>query len=252
MNAVSVQNITFRYSNANGNGALYEEFSLQFPAQRVTAVMGPSGCGKSTLGKILGTQIVPGRGTISWSDEFANPRHRFYMDQDPKKVFFPYQKVSENLDYVMRQAGITSAQRRERVPALLAEVGLGHKGGEHPLCLSGGEQSRLALARVLAWEPRCLILDECMGSLDLKTKEIMIQALARRASTGASTMIIITHSPNEALKLADRCLVLGKAPAQPVTVIGDFEISLARPREETSESYQSLQQRLISLVHNEL
>jgi len=249
MNAATVNNITFSHPGANGNGPLYEDFSLSFAAHQVTAVMGASGCGKSTLGKLLGGQLKVQHGEISWGATFEDKKNRFYMDQDPEKVFFPSQKVWRNVDYPMEMCGVPLAERKRRVDEILNEVRLDHRANEYPLRLSGGEQSRLALARVLSWEPRCVILDECMGALDLKTREIMINVLVNRAAVRDFTIIIISHSPNEVLKLADRCVVFGK---RPVKVVADLTIDLPRPRQENTEAYQKLQGQLFSHLHNEL
>lgn len=249
MNAATVNNITFSHPSVNGNGPLYEDFSLAFAARKVTAVMGASGCGKSTLGKLLGGQLKVQQGEISWEATFEDQKNRFYMDQDPEKVFFPSQKVWRNIDYPMEMCGVPRAERKKRVDEILNEVRLDHRANEYPLRLSGGEQSRLALARVLSWEPHCVILDECMGALDLKTREIMINVLASRAAIRDFTIIIITHSPNEVLKLADRCVVFGKRPVQ---IVADVAIDLPRPRRDDSDAYQTLQTRLFSHLHNEL
>lgn len=249
MDAVNIQNLNYAYPNNNGHVPLYKGFCLSIEQGKVTAVMGASGCGKSTLGKLVGEVLEPQAGTIEWSDAFKEKRHRFYVDQDPKRVLFAQQTARENLEYIFKKDGLKKSQYGARVLELLKQFGLSDQAEVFPKELSGGEKSRLALARVLAWEPNAIILDECLSGLDVNNQSIMLKILQERASRGNSTTIFITHTVREVLQIADRCVILGAAP---VYIMHDIPISLPFPRHESTPEYNAAQDHLISLLRDQL
>src|SRR5689334_5110243 len=103
--AVELRGASFDYNgdNESGHNPLYRGFDLSVLRGRITAFMGASGSGKSTLGKLLGGELTAAGGTVRWNDELASELDHFYIDQDPKKVFFPRQTVRENVAYPPRK-----------------------------------------------------------------------------------------------------------------------------------------------------
>ena len=248
MDALKVKKLYFSY---NGSAvALYEDFSLVIEKEKVTAIMGPSGCGKSTLGKIIGEQLTPQGGEIVWDDFFEAPFDRFYVDQDPHKVIFPQQKVEKNVRHPLELERKNSEELIDaKVGDTLSNFGLEALADQFPKDLSGGEKSRLALARVLAREPKAIILDECLSGLDLHTRDIILKILEDRAGSEGATTVFITHTVNEVLRIAHRCIVLGK---HPVEVIADFSIPLPIPRDESSKEYAAFLDKLIAILKDDI
>jgi ABC-type nitrate/sulfonate/bicarbonate transport system ATPase subunit len=245
--AVQLCGVSFAY---NGDGdiddsPLYDGFDLEMQRGSITAIMGASGSGKSTLGKLLGGELASSSGTVSWARELAPELDHFYIDQDPKKVFFPQQTVRENIAYPPRKRKLNEINGW--VDKLLAEFRLTSIASRYPLFTSGGQQSRLALARVLSWKPKCVILDEYLSSLDVNTRELVIANLHRMAAQHGTTIILITHNLTEALKLADLCVILGE---KPVKILADISIELPHPRNEQTPGYEAAEDALINALRH--
>ena len=247
--AVELRGVSFTYNGVDEaeHTSLYDGFDLNIRRGCITAIMGASGSGKSTLGKLLGGELTATNGAVSWSPELASELDHFYIDQDPKKVFFPRQTVRENIAYPPRKRKLT--ETNGWVDKLLGDFKLTPLADRYPLFTSGGQQSRLALARVLSWKPKCIILDEYLSSLDVNTRELVIANLHQLAAQHSMTIIVITHNLTEALKLADRCLIIGK---KPVSVLTDIPINLPHPRNEETPGYQAAEDALINALRHGL
>jgi NitT/TauT family transport system ATP-binding protein len=242
---------SFDYNGDNEAGLipLYRGFDLSVRRGRITAFMGASGSGKSTLGKLLGGELEAADGTVEWNDELASALDHFYIDQDPKKVFFPRQTVRENVAYPPRKRRREIPETNGWVDKVLDDFKLMPVADRFPLFTSGGQQSRLALARVLSWRPKCIILDEYLSSLDVNTRELVIGNLHQMAAQHGMTIILITHNLTEALKLADRCIILGN---RPVSVMADIPIDLPHPRNEQTPGYEAAEDALINTLRHGL
>jgi NitT/TauT family transport system ATP-binding protein len=245
--AVQLRGVSFAY---NGDGEidqspLYDGFDLDIGRGKITAIMGASGSGKSTLGKLLGGELVAANGAMSWAQELTSELDHFYIDQDPKKVFFPRQTVRENVAYPPKKR--KNGEVNGWVDKLLEDFRLTPVADRYPLFTSGGQQSRLALARVLSWKPKCVILDEYLSSLDVKTRELVIANLQQLAARHGMTIILITHNLTEALKLADRCVILGQ---KPVKILADIAIDLPHPRNEQTPGFEAAEDALINALRH--
>ncbi len=184
---------------------------LEVPDGRVGAVLGPSGCGKTTLLRVIAGLERPDEGTVSWdgSDLAPVPAHRRgfgLMFQD--FALFPNRDVAGNVEFGLRMQGLDAAERSHKVGKALAMVGL--EGYDHrPVGkLSGGEAQRVALARALAPEPRLLMLDEPLGSLDRALRQRLLGDLDELLGRLGMTALYVTHDQEEALAIADRVIVM--------------------------------------------
>src|SRR5687768_2148225 len=110
--AVEVRDICFTYSGADEelSGLLYDRFSLSLRRGGITAIMGDSGSGKSTLGKLLGGELLPSSGSVVWADDLTAERDHFYIDQEPQKVFWPWQTDRRNLLFVPKKLGLFNGE----------------------------------------------------------------------------------------------------------------------------------------------
>jgi NitT/TauT family transport system ATP-binding protein len=197
---------------------------------KFVALLGPSGSGKSTIlnmiatlirpssGQILidGTPVVPGKAT-------ADVGYVFQRD-----TLFPWRTVADNIGYGLQLAGVSDADRKQRVAACVAQAGL--QGFEHayPSALSGGMRQRAALMRTLVVEPQILLMDEPFGALDTHTKIDMHDVLLRIWEREQQTVLFVTHDLGEALTLADRIILFSARPGQ---IKDMFEVDFARPRD---------------------
>lgn len=184
----------------------------------ILALLGPSGSGKSSLLRCIAGVQQPTAGAITWdgADITHLPAHRRRIGlvfQDP--LLFPHRSVGDNIGFGLPRG--PAPARRERIASLLELVGLAGLGDRRPETLSGGEARRVALARALAPEPRCLLLDEPFGALDRQLRDrlaVDVRDLLHRLRIPA---IHVTHDPDEADLVADRSVLIEQicSPAPP-------------------------------------
>ncbi len=171
------------------------------------AAMGPSGCGKTTLLSILGLLETPTDGAYRISGtavETLNASQRARVRN--RHIGFVFQAfnligdltVEENVELpLVYRGGIPRGERREKVRAVLEQVGMGHRLGHYPGQLSGGQQQRVAIARALVGEPSILLADEPTGNLDSRSGEAVMELLSELHGRGA-TIFMVTHDPHYA------------------------------------------------------
>ncbi len=190
--------------------------------------VGRSGCGKSTLLNIIAGLLDATSGTVDISGQpVIEPfRHVGFMFQAP--VLLPWRTVESNVLLPAEVMGLNVATVREKARSVLATVGLSDFLTAYPKQLSGGMQQRVALARVLTYEPKLLLMDEPFGALDEFTREAMNLELLRLAESAGITVIFVTHNISEAVFLSNRVVVMTPRPGK---VAGIVDIPLPRPRE---------------------
>lgn len=196
----------------------------------LVALLGPSGCGKSTFLRVVSGLIHPTQGSVRLGGaavtEARSGHGMGWLAQDDGLL--PWMTVAEK----SRDCPVGSARRRASVSTtavahLLEEVGLAESARRYPHELSGGMRQRAALARALVSEPAYLFLDEPFASLDEITRERLGDLLLSVRATRRPTTLLVTHSVVEAVRLADRVLVLSPRPAR---IVADVRIDLDRPR----------------------
>ena len=177
------------------------------------ALLGPSGCGKTTTLRMIGGFEIPDFGTIEIDG--VDVTHRPPDRRPVNTVFqsyalFPHMSVTDNVEYGLRVRGMARDASRKAVADALAMVGLADVGGKRPRQLSGGMQQRVALARALVLKPTVLLLDEPLGSLDLKFRKQMQVELRRLHREVGGTFIHVTHDQEEAMTMADRICIMDR------------------------------------------
>jgi NitT/TauT family transport system ATP-binding protein len=194
---------------------------------QVVALIGPNGSGKSTLLRVIAGLLAPGRGSVAIDGApVVGPSPRVgLVFQEPRLL--PWRTTAENVAYPLELAGVPAAERDARVEALLKTVGLEGAAAVIPSRLSGGMRQRATLARTLATDPAVLLLDEPFSALDELTRERLNLELLAIAARTASTVLVVTHSVQEAIFLADRVVVLSERPGR---VVADLAVELPRPR----------------------
>ncbi len=213
----------------NGNGGLKALDAVTFSAQRneFVWVVGPSGSGKSTLLRLVSGLLNPTRGEVEFEGQrVVGPRRRIgFVFQNANLM--PWRSALENVELPLEIQGANSAERRHRAEELLKLVGLLEFERSLPRDLSGGMAQRVAIARALVHEPELLLLDEPFGSLDALTRERMVFELLKIWQLQKVTILMVTHSIQEAVLMADRVLVLSHRPG---SIRLDLDIGLKRPR----------------------
>ena len=224
--AISVEAV----SKAFGAVQALVDVDVRVRAGEFVAVIGPSGCGKTTLLKIVAGLLRPDRGRVRVGDrEVTGPgRESSVVFQD--FALLPWATVQGNVEFGLLLRGIEPGPRAERARRAIAKVGLEGFEEAYPAQLSGGMQQRVGLARALAVNPRVLLLDEPFASIDEQTRRLFQDDLLRVWSEERKTVVLVTHSMEEAIYLSDRVIVLSPRPGR---VHQTLEVPLPRPREET-------------------
>ncbi len=191
----------------------------------ILCLLGPSGCGKTTLLRIIAglEQADTGTVTLDGASILAIPVHQRgfgLMFQD--FALFPHLTVADNVAFGLRMQRMAAALQRQRVMDVLALVNLTGFEGRDVASLSGGERQRVALARSLAPNPRLLMLDEPLSSLDAALREELMVELRRIIKQLGLTAIYVTHDQHEALATADRIAVMNQGRIEQVAAPSDL------------------------------
>lgn len=214
-------------SASYGAQLLFVDLGMEVAEGETVAVVGPSGCGKTTLLLVLAALKSLDSGSVRLDGE--------PIERGDARVgvvlqhfgLFPWFTAIANVRVALRiRAG--SEARDDQLPlahAALARVGLAGKEDRYPRELSGGEQQRVALARTVALEPQLLLLDEPFSALDALAREELQDALLSLLAGRRMTAVIVTHSIEEAVYLADRVLVMAGQPATLTPIQGDYASS---------------------------
>ncbi|MEZ4834836.1 MAG: ABC transporter ATP-binding protein [Caldilineaceae bacterium] len=224
---LQVQHISQIYENSSRRLHALHNVNFNIERGEFVCIVGTSGSGKSTLLRILGGLLAPSSGRVVLAGE--------EIDQPPPSIGFVFQKsnlmpwrtVTDNILLPLEIQGRVTDAERVRAANLLDVVGLADFTDTYPAQLSGGMAQRLALARALIQQPQLLLLDEPFGALDALTRERLNLEVLAIWERFAQTVVMVTHSIDEAIFLADRVLVLGGSPG---TLIDDIPIALPRPR----------------------
>jgi NitT/TauT family transport system ATP-binding protein len=216
---------TFRI--ADGTVTALREINVSINAHDFVSFVGPSGCGKSTLLNIIAGLLPPSSGQVElYGERITAPSRKIgFMFQTP--VLLPWRTVEKNVLLPAEVYGLNAKDLRDKARSVIEAVGLKDFINAYPKQLSGGMQQRVALARVLTYEPEILLLDEPFGALDEFTREAMNLELMRITQSANITCIFVTHNISEAVFLSDKVVVMTPRPGE---VSGIVDIGLARPR----------------------
>jgi spermidine/putrescine transport system ATP-binding protein len=204
---VDVRNVSHRF----GQHPVLKNVSLKIEPGSYTILLGPSGSGKTTLLSILGGFVNPSEGKVFIRGEDCTsvpPARRPTTTVFQDYALFPHMSVGANVGFGLRMQGVNGTTRAAKAREALALVGLAAAFDKKPHQLSGGQRQRVALARALVIEPAVLLLDEPLGALDLKLRRQMqdeLKAIQKRVGTA---FIHVTHDQEEAMALADHCVVM--------------------------------------------
>ena len=200
-------------------------FSVQ--ANEFVCVIGPSGCGKSTLLRILGGLVPPTGGRLFFDGEpLTGPQRRIGFAFQHANLM-PWRSALHNVSLPLEIQGASKRAAERRADELLQLVGLSDFAEALPRDLSGGMRQRVSLARALVYDPDVLLLDEPFGALDALTRERMSWELLELWQLRRKTVIMVTHSIQEAILLSDRVLTMSPRPGR---IEREVTIDLARPR----------------------
>ena len=223
--AIAASGVTHAFRTERGEIVALRDVALRVAAGEFCALIGPSGCGKTTLLHILAGLLRPGAGAVSLPP--APPGHLPAAVVFQGISTFPWMTVRANVEYGLRMLGVPRRERRERAEAELRRVGLSAFRDAYPRQLSEGMRQRVSIARAFATDPAVLLMDEPFASLDEQTRLALQDQLLALWQERRATVLFVTHSLDEAARLADRVLVMS---ARPGHIKADIPVPLPRPR----------------------
>ncbi|MGB9301469.1 MAG: ABC transporter ATP-binding protein [Anaerolineae bacterium] len=236
------ENVHKAFPSREGEVKALRDVSLAISDGEFVSLVGPSGCGKTTLLHILGGLLPADQGVVRIDGQIlTQPRPEIgFVFQDP--TLMPWRTVIKNVTLPLEVQGRDGHEHQQRAMELLDLVGLLGFERLYPHELSGGMQQRVAIARALIHEPSILLMDEPFGSLDAITRNQMNVELLRIWQATGKTILMVTHTIQEAIFLSDRVLIMSPRPGH---IRATFEVDLPRPRD--TEIYYN--EEFASLYH---
>ena len=232
MAQVSVKDVSKVHVSIKGEPVLaLHEVSFQVENNEFFSIVGPSGCGKTTLLNLLAGFERPTRGELRVGGELITEPgwERAVVFQE--YALFPWYTVAQNIAYGLKRKKLPEAEQRRLVDHYVGLVGLRGFEKRYPRELSGGMRQRVSIARALAVDPAILLMDEPFASLDILTREYMQDELLKIWERERKTVIFVTHSIDEAIKLSDRVAIMTPRPGR---VEETKLVESPRPRDPTN------------------
>jgi NitT/TauT family transport system ATP-binding protein len=254
---IRVERLSHRFESASGTVTqALDDVSFDFPAGKVTSIVGPSGCGKSTLLLIMRGLLAATEGDVRF----------LYGDGDARRAgpsprmatvwqsfnLLPWRTVLDNVAFGLELAGVSKAEREARALDAIRAVELAGFEKHFPGQLSGGMRQRVGLARGLVMDPEILFLDEPFGALDAQTRLYLQEQMAALVEHSGRTVVLVTHSIEEAIFLGDRVLVM---TARPGRVAATLDVDLPRPRSldvQKSPTFGAMFDEIYGLLRDEV
>lgn len=211
---LEIDEVSMEYLSRDGPIVALDRVCLAMAEGDFVCLVGPSGCGKTTLLRIIAGFTPPPEGSVRLDGtSIQGPDHqRGVVFQQP--ALYPWLNVKENVEFGPKMRGIQKDRRRELAEHYLRMVKLWEFRSKAPYELSGGMQQRVAIARVLANDPRILLMDEPFGALDALTREHLQEELLKIWKTTRKTVFFITHSVEEACYLGTKIVVMSPRPGR--------------------------------------
>lgn len=245
-----MEDVVKQFAGDSGSLLVLDRVALHCRAGEFISILGPSGAGKTTLLRLIAGLDYPDSGQITYVDDSFAEVHRSRVRigmvfQEPRLL--PWASIAANIAYGLQGGAghMTPPEREDAVADLMKRLGLSSFSSYLPHQISGGMAQRAALGRALVGDPDLLLLDEPLGSLDIKNRLAIQDLLVEMASNGCTssrTCVMITHSIDEAIYLSDRIYVLGDRPA---SVVAEIEVGVSRPRDRVYSDFSEVKKRVI-------
>lgn len=238
------------FAGRDGDREALGPLDLEVAEGEFVALIGPSGCGKTTFLRIVAGLVNPTEGSVEVRPRSPTQAPVAMVFQD--YGIYPWKTVLANVRFGLDVAGVPRPAGNTRARQWLDRLGLGDMARAYPPALSGGMRQRVAIARALAVEPEVLLLDEPFAALDAQLRRVLGEELLRLWESERRTVLLVTHSVEEAIVLADRVVVLS---ARPGRVLADFPMPFARPRPpdlRTTGVFRSLEKEIWDLLRSEV
>jgi NitT/TauT family transport system ATP-binding protein len=231
--------------------SVLEDVDFSIRQGEILAIVGPSGCGKSTLLGILGGLLQPTRGTVSvrgcMPPDSLNPFTYIFQDF----ALLPWRTVAGNVRMPLEHHSLSRAERNARVRDALARTGLTDFGQALPKQLSGGMRQRVGIARALVVRPAVLLMDEPFSALDAQTRDLLMDDFEAIWAREDTTAAYVTHNLHEALRMADRVMILRRRPGRIREIVSVTVPRADRREAKARQTLDRLYEQLWSHIRQE-
>jgi NitT/TauT family transport system ATP-binding protein len=250
---ITFENVALEFSGPSGAIRVVDDVSYEIQQGEFVSIIGPSGCGKTTMMNMVAGFITPTSGVVK-----VDGRPVKKPGPDRGVIFqeygiFPWLSVRDNIAFglTLRANRVSAAERTKICDRYMRLMGLADFADAYPKMLSGGMRQRLALARAYAVKPQFLLMDEPFGALDAQTRSNMQDLLLEVLQVEDKTVMLITHSVEEAIYLSHRIIVM---TARPTRIREIIEVPFPYPRKEAlheDPQFGQLRSRVRNLVMQE-
>ena len=230
---LSFQKVCFSYDDKLNTNEILNNFSYKIKKGKFTSIIGPSGSGKTSLLKLISGITKCKKGEIRFENKIIKNKSIDISLVQQSAALMPWLNVYQNIELGNINKKNKDNKKSNKIDKVIKDVGLQEYTKFFPHQLSGGLLQRVAIARALLFNPKLLLLDEPFAALDNLSREIISTELISIIKKEAVTVVMVTHSIEEAALLSDEVLVTGLAP---ISVIKSF----IPPKSENSESWQKL------------
>ncbi len=219
-----------------GNIKTFDDFTMEIPDRKITVILGPSGCGKSTFLNILADLVEIDKGNVIVTKDIG------YLFQEPRLL--PWLTIRQNINLVLRDK-MPAVEVEKRIKDNLEATGLLDYADSYPSQLSGGMLQRAAMARAFSYDASLLLMDEPFKSLDLKTRYQLLTDFLAIWLKKPRTVIMVTHDPQEAVKLGDKIVIF---PNKPIHKSQEIIIDIPQAEREIDGKLFEIEKELISIL----
>lgn len=227
---------------------ILKDIDLSIQKGEFVSILGPSGCGKSTLLSMIAGLVDSTSGDIIVDGKKVEKPGKDRGMVFQESALFPWMNVTENVMFPLRKE-MPKKDGLQRAQHFLKMVQLSNYAKHYPHELSGGMQQRVSIARSLAMDPAVLLMDEPFGALDEQTRSRLHGQLEQIWIDTKKTIVFVTHSISESIKLSDRIIVMGTRPG---TVLTDIKVDIPRPREEHKTDMAALEEKIMGMLKTEI
>jgi NitT/TauT family transport system ATP-binding protein len=250
---VALRGATKRFTTGTGSAAkefvAVQDINLEVHEGEFLALVGPSGCGKTTLLNLIAGFEKPDTGEVLFDGQAVTGPGPDRLVLFQEHGLFPWLTVQKNVEFGLRVLGLSKAERRERAKHYVKMVHLEKFRHSFPFQLSGGMKQRTAIARALAVEPQVMLMDEPFSALDHRTRDILHVELQNLWMETRKTIVFVTHSVEEAVRLSDRIVIMA---SQPGRIRKALPVTLPHPREFFDPRLAELRAAILSEFEDEL
>ncbi|RKN38308.1 ABC transporter ATP-binding protein [Streptomyces hoynatensis] len=240
--AVRLAHVSKSFGRPGAQQLVLDDISLDVAPGEFVTLIGASGCGKSTLLNLTAGLDAASAGTIAVPG--GRPALMFQ-----EHALFPWLTAGRNVELALRLRGLAKAERRAEAERLLSLVRLGGAYGKRVHELSGGMRQRVALARALAQDSRLLLMDEPFAALDAITRDVLHEELTRIWQETGISVLFVTHNVREAVRLAQRVILLSSRPGR---IVHEWRVELGQPRRIEDPEVSALSVEITERLREEI